>query len=216
LLAVGVPPLAANATNIVALTTLWPGAALGSRLELRGWGGWLLRLAPAMFAGGALGAGLLLVTPADAFKRVVPFLVVAGSVSLILVPRLTRRRAARPHSFAALATWLLVMSAYGGYFGAGAGVMTLALMLVMVDPHLPTANALKNLLIGFGTIPAGLLLAFLAPVHWPDAGALALGVVAGSRVGPVIVRHVPPTALRWVVFALGIGLAVQLWINPSV
>ncbi len=216
LLAVGVPPLAANATNIVALTMIWPGAGLGSRPELEGWGRWLLRWVPVMLAGGALGAGLLLVTPEDAFKRVVPFLVLAGSLALVCVPWVRRRRASLAHRPLALALWLLLMATYGGYFGAGSGVMALALLLIMVDQRLPTANALKNILIGIGTVPAALLLAFLAPVHWPDAGILAIGALAGSRAGPSIARRVPAVILRWVVFALGIALAVQLWINPTV
>jgi uncharacterized protein len=216
LLAVGVPPLAANATNIVALTMIWPGAGLSSRPELEGWGRWLSRWLPVMLAGGALGAGLLLGTPEDAFKRVVPFLVVAGSLALVCVPWLRRHRTSPVHHPLALAAWLLLMATYGGYFGAGSGVMVLALLLIMVDQRLPTANALKNILVGVGTIPAALLLAFLAPVHWPDAGILAVGALAGSRAGPSVARNVPAVVLRWVVFALGIALAVQLSINPTV
>ncbi len=165
--------------------------------------------------GGALGAVLLLVTPAAAFERVVPLLVAVGSLALVCAPWLDRRRVSTRHRRAELAGWLLVIAVYSGYFGAGAGVMTLALMLIIVERHQPTANALKNMLVGASNVPAGLLLAFLAPVHWPQAASLAAGALTGARLGPGLARRMPPTALRWAVFALGIGLAFQLWLDPS-
>jgi uncharacterized membrane protein YfcA len=88
-------------------------------------------------------------------------------------------------------------------------------MLIMVDRHMPTANALKNMLIGAATVPAAVLLALFAPVHWADAAALAVGVLGGARLGPGVARRVPAEKLRWVVFLLAIGLAVELWINPN-
>jgi uncharacterized protein len=215
LLAVGLAPLAANATNIVGLTAFWPAVARGSQPELIGWGRWLRRWTPVMLAGGALGAGVLIMTPSDAFKRVVPFLVAAGALALIGEPWLRRRWTVPAHRSVVLGVWLAVLAAYSGYFGAGSGVMTLALMLIMVERHMPTANALKNMLIGAATVPAAVLLAFFAPVHWADAAALAVGVLAGARLGPGVTRRVPAETLRWVVFLLAIGLAVELWINPS-
>jgi uncharacterized protein len=208
-----VPVLAANATNIVALAAYLPGAALGSRPELGGWGHWLERWTPVALVGGAAGAVLLLVTPSDAFRRVVPFLVLAGAVALAAEPWLRRRRAEPGHRTASLTIWLLLLAAYSGYFGAGSGVMTLALMLVAVDRRLPTANALKNMLVGAATVPASILLAIFGPVHWVDAAFLAAGILAGSRVGPAVTRRVPAPVLRWVVFLLGIGLAVDLWVS---
>ena len=88
-------------------------------------------------------------------------------------------------------------------------------MLIMVDRRMPTANALKNMLMGAASIPAGLLLAFLAPIDWTAAIALAVGILAGTRIGPDVARRVPATALRWAVFALGIGMAICLWVDPS-
>jgi uncharacterized membrane protein YfcA len=216
LLAVGVPPLAANATNIVALVTFWPGSALGSQQELAGHGRWLLRWIPLMLLGSGAGAVLLLATPSDAFKRVVPFLVLAGSLALIGAPWLTRRRSFGSHHGWVLGAWLAVMAVYCGYFGAGSGVMTLALLLIMVEHHLPTANALKNMLVGAATIPAAILLAIFATVHWPQAAVLAIGVLIGSRIGPSLARRLPGDALRYAVAALGLGLAVWLWVDPTV
>ena len=110
LLAVGLGPFAANATNLVAIVTYWPGSALGSRLELRGRAPWLRRWTPVTLIAGAAGAGLLLATPSDAFKRVVPFLVLIGSVALICAPRLARRRARSPRDGWVLGGWLALLA----------------------------------------------------------------------------------------------------------
>lgn len=199
----------------MAVTTFWPGSALGSQQELKGRGAWLRRWTPVMLLGGATGAVLLLVTPPDAFKRVVPFLVLAGSVALVYAPRIARRRASGSYNDRTLGTGLALLAVYSGYFGAGSGVMILALLLTLVQPHLPTANALKNMLVGAAAVPAAVLIAIFGPVHWPAAAALAVGVFAGSRLGPVVARRVPGDALRLTVAALGVGLAVWLWLDPS-
>ena len=137
LLVVGLPALAANVANSVALVACWPGSALASRPELQGRGRWLARWAPLAAAGGVAGSVLLLSTPPGVFARVVPFLVAAGSLALLASPRLAaRRQQARGEPAAArlaLPAGLAALSAYNGFFGAGSGVMTLALVLVTVD-----------------------------------------------------------------------------------
>src|ERR1700689_5933740 len=95
LLAAGVPALPANVANIVALVACWPGSALASRPELQGRGGWLRRWGVVAALGGTVGSVLLLVTPAGVFGQVVPFLVVIGSLALLLQPRIAARQAPR-------------------------------------------------------------------------------------------------------------------------
>lgn len=216
LLAAGVPALAANVANIVALVACWPGSALASRQELQGQAPWLRRWIWVTAAGGLLGAALLLLTPAQAFARVVPFLVAAGAIALLLQPALRapaghedRRR--RPALFAGL----LGVSAYGGYFGAGSGIMTLALLLITVDSRLVTANALKNMLIGAGSVISAATLVLFSPVQWVAVAPLAAGLLAGSMIGPGLARRVRPGVLRWLVALLGLGLAVKLWVAPA-
>ncbi len=216
LLAAGVPALPANVANIVALVACWPGSALASRPELTGKGGWLRRWAWLAALGGALGSALLLATPAGAFNRVVPFLVAAGSLALLLQPRLsavTRHRARRHTSI--LVAGVFLVSAYSGYFGAGSGVMTLTLLLLTVDEHLPNANALKNVLIGAATVTAALALIAFGPVEWAAALPLSAGLFAGSLIGPRLARHIPAGILRWVIALMGVGLAIELWIGPA-
>jgi uncharacterized membrane protein YfcA len=221
LLAVGLPALGANATNLVALSVCWPGSAHASRLELAGRGPWLKRWLPLAAAGGAAGALLLLLTPAGAFARVVPFLIAAGSLALIAEPWIRPARSVRPARISRvrrglwLAVALALVSVYGGYFGAGSGVMTLALLLITIERDLPTANALKNMLIGANTLPAGILLACFGPVHWGAAVPLAAGALVGSQIGPAVTRALPRYVTRWAVATLGLGLAVWLWVKPS-
>ncbi len=218
LLALGLPALGANATNLVALSVCWPGSAHGSRRELAGRGPWLKRWLPLAAAGGATGALLLLLTPPGEFARVVPFLIAAGSLALIAEPWIRGVHPAHVSRRArgvGLVLALGLVSIYGGYFGAGSGVMTLALLLVTVERDLPTANALKNMVIGANTLPAGILLACFGPVHWGAAAALGAGALVGSRMGPAVTRILPRYVTRWAVATLGLGLAVWLWVKPS-
>ena len=139
LLAAGIPPLAANVTNAVAFVASWPGSALGSRPELRGQGPWLLRWAPLAVAGSAAGAALLLFTPAGTFDQVVPFLLAFAALALLLQPQVSAWLARHPASSSRLLLpcGLIAASAYDGYWGAGAGVMTLALLMITTGQHLP-------------------------------------------------------------------------------
>jgi uncharacterized membrane protein YfcA len=216
LLAVGLPAHGANVANSVALVACLPGSVLGSGPELRGWSPWLRRWAPVAVAGGTAGAALLLATPADVFARVVPFLVALGSVALLFEGRLRRRhrRSERP-SRLALPAGVLALSLYNGYFGAGSGVMTLTLMLVLVDERLPVANALKNVLIGVGSVATATILVVAGPVEWAAVVPTALGLFAGSRLGPVVARRIPPRLLRALVVVLGLALAIDLWVYPT-
>ena len=221
LLAIGVPALAANVANIVALAACWPGAALTSRPELEGRASWLWRWAPVAIAGGAIGAVLLLCTPSSAFDRVVPFLIAIGSLALLVQPRLSalRQTALRQgharHNTAILLAGLLAVSVYSGYFGAGSGVMALALLLFTVDQRMAHANALKNMIIGAATVVSALALVIAVRVDWPAVIPLGIGLFAGSMIGPLLARRIPARLLRWLVALLGLGLAVKLWIAPT-
>jgi hypothetical protein len=114
-----------------------------------------------------------------------------------------------------LPSGLFSLSVYNGYFGAGAGVMVLTLLLLTVNQHLPKANALKNMLIGVATAVSAVAFILFGPVSWASVPPLAVGFFAGSTVGPAVARHVPRNLLRILVGRSGLGLAVRLWIVPS-
>lgn len=212
LLAAGLPPLAANMTNTVAMMGTTVGAAAGSRPELVGQGGRLLRLSVITVVGGAAGGVLLLVTPPGAFTAVVPWLIAAAAVLLMLGPRLRvageRAEAAGLSPAAAVAAFGVAV--YGGYFGAAAGVLMLALLSTVWTQSLARTNAAKNIATGVANLVAAIVFAFTGQVYWPAAAALCLGSVLGSWVGPLIVRRLPAGPLRIAIGIAGLGLAAVL------
>jgi uncharacterized membrane protein YfcA len=216
LLAVGLPALPANIANNIALVACWPGSALASQPELEGRGRWLWRWGSVAVAGGATGAALLLLTPDRTFARIAPFLIAAGSLALLFEPRLTAWRHGRHHGrrSIALAAGLFVISIYNGYFGGGSGIMVLTLMLVLVDQHFASANALKNMLIGASQVICATVFVVAGSVIWSAAAPLGIGMFAGSTLGPRVARLLPAHFLRVLIVLIGFTLAVWLWVNP--
>jgi hypothetical protein len=203
--------------DTLAFVASLPGSAMGSRPELQGQGRQIMRYAPLALAGSAAGATLLLVTPAAVFARIVPFLVAFAALALLLQPRVSAWLDKRPHhdhrfspQFALLAVWF-----FDGYWGVGAGVMALAVLTMTVETHLARANALKNVLLGVADIACSLIFILYGPVRWAAVVPLALGVLAVSRSGPALTRRIPAGVLRIVVALIGLGLAVFLWLSPS-
>lgn len=227
LLAVGLPPVAANVTNTVALVGSSLGAAAGSRPELVGQWRRISGLAPAVAVGGLAGAGLLLLGPATAFEAVVPYLVGASALLILgqeWVGRVAVRRAARagdrvtpvsPAGACPAATiGLGAVSVYSGYFGAGSGVVVLAVLGAVFHGDTPhRLNATKNVLLGVANGVAAAVFAVSGPVVWLAALPLALGFLAGGRAGPVLLRRVPRHLLRVAIGIAGLGLAVELWLQ---
>jgi uncharacterized membrane protein YfcA len=220
LLAAGLPPIAANVTNTVAMFSTTVGAAASSRQELRGQRVRLLKLVTLAVIGGSLGAALLLNTPASAFELVVPWLIALGSAMLLTRDSLrrwsderARRREHATPSTLPLACAVALVGLYGGYFGAAAGVLMLAVLSVSATEPLPVTNAVKNVVTGAANVTAGLAYAFLAPVDWVAAGVLAAGCLIGSWTGPALVRRLPERPLRIVIALAGFGLAVQLFVS---
>ncbi len=105
---------------------------------------------------------------------------------------------------------MFAIAIYGGYFGAAAGVMVLALMLVATGESLARSNAFKNVVLGVANAAAAVGFAVLGPVHWDAAAPLALGLFAGGRLGPIVVRRSNATVLRTLIGLAGLALAVKL------
>lgn len=217
LLAVGLPATAANVTNTVALAFSTIGQAANSRAELAGQAPVLRRYAPVVLVGGAAGAGLLLVTPPGAFERIVPFLVGGAAAVLLFQPRIRAAAGRREPRRAGpgITAGLFAVAVYGGYFGAAAGVLMLALILVGLPVGLARGNALKAVLLGLANAAAAIGFALLGPVDWASVLPLALGLLVGGWTGPAVVRRLPADALRIAIalagLALAVGLAVQAY-----
>src|SRR3954447_24002161 len=175
LLAVGLPATAANVTNTVSLAFSTVGAAAGSRPELTGQAGSVRRYALISIPGGAVGAGLLLITPPGAFEAIVPVLVASASVVLLAQPWIRRlaaggcaaeERTAGDRPGWAVLGGMLAVSVYGGYFGAAAGVLMLALIMIGLPVSLLQGNALKSVLLGLANAVAAVGFAVFGPVQW--------------------------------------------------
>jgi uncharacterized membrane protein YfcA len=216
LLALGVPPLAANMTNTVSLVLTGAGSVAGSRPELAGQARRVLGFGAITALGGAAGAVILLVAPADSFALVVPFLIAGASVVLLVQPAL-RKRAEEPEpspepSLARRAA-LFAVAMYVGYFGAGAGIMLLVVLSGMIDEALVRVNAIKNAVSGAANAMAALCFAVFGDVRWKLVVPLAAGFLIGGWIGPAIARRVPVQAFRVVVAACGLGLAAKLGLS---
>ncbi|MBB2948416.1 hypothetical protein FB565_008199 [Actinoplanes lutulentus] len=210
LLAAGIPPIAANVTNTVALLSSAAGSAAGSRRELRGQGRRILRHGVAGVAGGTAGALLLMSTPSDAFERIVPGLIVLGALALLFREPL-RAWYARPGRRPPLGVAVFLIAIYGGYFGAAAGVLLLAAMSLAAAEPLAVTNAVKSIVLGFSNVAAAVLYALFAPVHWTAAALLAAGCLIGSWIGPALVRRTPEKPLRVAIAIAALTLAGFLW-----
>ena len=216
LLALGVPPLAANMTNTVALVFTGAGSVAASRPELAGQGRRVLRLGIFTALGGAAGAAVLLLTPASTFTMVVPVLIGGASLVLLVQPRIslltppavmdTRRRLA-------LGAALFAVAMYIGYFGAAAGVLLLVVLTAAISEPLVRVNAIKNAVNGMANGAAAACFAVFGDVRWNLVVPLAAGFLIGGWTGPKIARRVPAGALRVAVSLCGLGLAVRLGVS---
>jgi uncharacterized membrane protein YfcA len=214
LLALGLPPLAANVTNTMSLVLTGVGSVLGSRPELVGQRDRVIRLGVLTALGGATGAAILLVAPADAFAVAVPILIGGASVMLLAQPMI-RGMDPKPDSENSRVRHVSVfaVAVYAGYFGAAAGVLMLIVLSSMLAESLPRINAVKSAISGVANGVAAILFAVFAPVHWVYVPLLAAGFLIGGFTGPWLVRRLPTGALRIFIAAAGIAYAVKLGLS---
>ena len=210
LLALGLPPLTANVTNTVSLVLTGAGSA-AARPELTGQGTRVRRFGTVTALGGAAGAAALLLSPAHSFELVVPVLIGGAAVLLLIQPRV-KSLSARPDGERSVPLTMALFAAamYVGYFGAGGGVLLLAVLGMMIDEALARLNALKNVISGLANFVAAVGFAVFAPVRWSFVLPLAAGFLIGGWTGPKVVRRMPPEGLRVIVALAGVGLAVRL------
>ncbi|MHB8078456.1 MAG: TSUP family transporter [Candidatus Krumholzibacteriia bacterium] len=222
LTALGVPALAANVTNTVALCPGYFGATLAQRSDLRGQGRRLRLLVPAGVLGGLAGGLLLLRSGERTFRELVPFLILLASALLAAQEPLrawVKRREARAAGAARAAAGRAgagagraapavgLAAVYGGYFGAGLSVIVLAALGLVLDDSLTRLNALKQAIALGVNVAAAVLFACVAPVVWPAAAAMAVGALLGGIAGGRLAGRVRPAVLRRIVVVIGVVLA---------
>lgn len=213
LLFTGMPPIAANATNN---TAMWLGvvaSAGGYREEIRTYRGVVIPAIAISIVGSIGGALLLLHTPPTVFERLIPWLLLFATVIFAISPLVTKPDAQHEvHSPWQLAVQFAV-SVYGGYFGAGMGILMLALLSFSPLPSLNAMNGVKNMLSivinGVAVVP--FVLAGL--INWRSALLMAVFAMIGGYVGARFFRRVPSNITRLVVICIGIGMTAYFFIR---
>jgi len=214
LLAFGYPPVVANVSNTIGLVPGSLSGAIGYRRELAGQRGRAIRLGLAASLGGLTGGLLLLALPAAAFQKIVPILILTSVVLIAIQPRLSRamgdrRVEGREHTVPLVVT-LFLTGVYGGYFGAGQGVIMMALLGVFLPDDLQRLNGLKNVLAVLINSVAAILFIVFAPVAWAPAILLAIGATAGGQLGASVGRRLPANVLRFAIIVVGTIVGVRL------
>lgn len=217
LVGLGIPAIVANATSTVAL---WPGALasmVGYRSELSGARQWAARWAIPSASGGLVGAVLLLMTPPTRFDAVVPWLVLGATVLFVIqrpVMRLLRSRVEHHPEILArdptltdtplsVLTYQFLVGIYGGYFGAGIGILMLAALGFLGFTNIHRMNGLKN----FGAlcinVVAAVTFAMSNLVDWRVAAAMAIGAMLGGYGGSRLAQRVPQNRVRQAIIVIG-------------
>jgi uncharacterized membrane protein YfcA len=215
LTAVGVPVVAANITNTVALCPGYLGATLAQMKDLRGQSVRLWLLLPAGVLGGIAGGILLLHTSDQVFRKLVPFLILLAVALLAAQDKLRAwltRRSGHAGAVALHDAWSILpivpAAVYGGYFGAGASVIVLAVLGLVLEDSLTRLNALKQAISFAINIAAAIFFLFSGQVVWSAAVIMAAGALAGGALGGRLAGRISPFMLRRIVITVGLIVAV--------
>lgn len=208
LIVAGVPPVAANATGTTALLPGYLASTWGFREDLgatRALG--MTALLLTCVVGGGIGAGLLIATSNQAFRALVPWLLLFATALFAFGPALLRALGRHPGQHAPRLLALLgvfAVSVYGGYFNGGLGVLLLALLTLIGETHLNRMNALKNAMSAVLTVFAVGIYAFAGTVRWGWVALMLPAVLLGGYAGARAARRLPREALRWGIVVIGL------------
>jgi uncharacterized membrane protein YfcA len=213
LTAMGVPAVRANATNTVALCPGYIGGTYAQRRDLRGLGTGIRPLLVASVLGGLAGSILLVVSSEALFKSIVPYLILGACALLAVQDRLRtwlRSRATDGHSHALLELGAVTVgSVYGGYFGAGLGIMLMAVLGLFSDLPFNRLNAVKQMLSFLVNISAAAFLVFSGKLEWTLLAVMAPCSLVGGHMGGKLASSLQPRLLRG--FVIVFGVVVAIW-----
>jgi uncharacterized membrane protein YfcA len=216
LIAFGYSPVLANVSNTTGLAFGNVASIAAWRRELEGQRARALRLGAASVAGGVTGALLLFELPPSAFRSIVPVFIGLGVVLVLvqpLVSRILARRAREPSAGGprwAAASGLFVVGMYGGYFGAGQGLLIIAVLGLAVADTLHRLTALRNVLAGSTNVVAAIAFVVATHIAWDAVVLVAAGSIAGGWAGVHVGRRLPPVAYRLVIATVGLAALVRL------
>jgi hypothetical protein len=220
LTAVGVPPVAANVTNTVALCPGYLGATFAQMKELKGQGRRLWLLLPTSALCGIAGGILLLHTSDHTFRKLVPYLILLAVALLFFQDRLRNWVMGRVSEAGARSlheAWAILpvipAAIYGGYFGAGVSVMVLAVIGLVLEDSLTRLNALKQGISFSINISAAIFFVFSGQVIWTTALVMATGALAGGAMGGRLAGRIRPLTLRRIVVAIGLAVSIIYFVR---
>lgn len=212
----GLSPVAANATSAVAL---WPGSLggmWGYRRELSTAERWFLNLILPSVIGGILGAALLRWTPPETFALLVPWLILFATILFMIQEPMRRRfHTTAVRSLTVAICFQFFVALYGGYFGAGIGILMLAALGLLGLTDIHQMNGLKNLFAMSINGVAALYFIWARMVYWPDVLIMAIGAIAGGYGCAGLARRLARSAVRRIVILIGFAMAVSLFLKPS-
>lgn len=220
LLAIGMPPVTAAATNVCSMLFANIAAALSDRTMLPKFDRGLAGLIGASIVGAVIGASLLTITPQRVFEVLVPVLIGFATVLFALSPRISawlRARAQRagkeaPRIGFGTIPLMLPVSIYGGYFAAGVGVLALAVLSIGTGGEYRAANTARNIVMAINTMAAAAMLAWHGVVDWPPTLVMMVGATFGGMMGGRLGRLVPQDTMRIGIIAFGALLtAIYVW-----
>lgn len=215
----GVPAVAANVTNTVALCPGYFGGTFAQRNDLRGQSSRLWTVIPAGIVGGLIGGFLLLQTGEKLFKELVPYLILLASGLLAMQDTvrawLTKRLSEHHKGHLERWTWLVtgLGSVYGGYFGAGLGVILIAALGLTIEDTLTRLNALKQAISLATNVTAAIFFLFSGQVVWSVALVMAVGALIGGTLGGKLAGRIKSSTLRWTVVTIGVIVSVIYFVG---
>jgi hypothetical protein len=223
LLSLGMPAVVANVTSAVGLSSGYLGAAIEYRRELGGQGARIWALVPFALVGGLLGAIVLLLVPAAIFRAAAPYLVLMACALMAAQPILSRFVKKRdlglgqdrppmaiPQTTISVRIGVLLAGIYGSYFGAGLGILLLAVLGILIDDSLQRLNGLKAALSLAVNLVSVTLFVLSGYVSWAAAVTIFVAAAAGGIVGARVARVLSPAVLRTSVIVFGLVVAVVL------
>jgi uncharacterized membrane protein YfcA len=223
LLFVGISPIVANATNTAAV---WPGTVASTVAYRDEFTAEARRLLPSMtitgIIGGVLGAIILLKTPQTTFLRLVPWLLLGATLLFVFSGRLTKFVRGRAGSGQKSHTRILfvgglflelLISIYVGYFGAGVGILFLALLAVMGMEDVHAMNGMKTLLVSVVNGVALVTFIWARVIAWPQAVLMLVGAVVGGYGGALVAKKMNPQHVRWAIIVIGFSMSVYFFVR---
>jgi hypothetical protein len=215
LLATGVPAVVANATNTVALFPGQLASSFAYRSHIAEERQRALLLAVPSLLGGILGAWLLLALPERSFEKAVPWLIVFACLMLAFQGQLKAVVSRGRHTNHPAALWIaqLLISIYGGYFGAGIGILMLAAMGILLPSSIQHANALKVLFSLLINAIAAVIFLAMGAVRGPEAVLMAIASIAGGFLGARLAMRLPPAGMRGFAIAVGLFAAGKMFLR---